>query len=161
MKAHRTLQTASTRVQELSIRYMKAFGTSPDHFYTYSAHAQVSYFFYSTTAESKIASSSWQWHSSTRHGHASRSTVPCVSRDVRQIPCDSHAHPTSTAQMRAADRSSKCRQMQPASRDETRSSFRTRYMHTAARLDHRTQPSDGLHRATALRLPACLAERLP
>ena len=32
-------------MQELSIRYMKAFGTSPDHFHTYGTHGNMSIFF--------------------------------------------------------------------------------------------------------------------
>ena len=97
--------------------------------------------------------------STETHVRANRSIVPCASRGLRQTTCAKHAHPMRTAQMRAADRwSTFWREARPC-RCVTKSLLRSRHMRAAALLDHRTQPGDGLHRATALRLPTYLAER--
>ena len=146
-------------MKHLSVRYMEAFRTSPDSLPNIRGLREVRTLGRSTAADVQIARFARRPRSTETHIHANRSIVPCVSRGVRQTACAKHAHPIRTARTRAADRWSKLLREAVASRRVTISHVRTRYMRAAAPLDHRMEPSDGLHRATALRLPLRLAQR--
>mmetsp|Transcript_29591 Transcript_29591/g.76444 ORF Transcript_29591/g.76444 Transcript_29591/m.76444 type:complete len:161 (-) Transcript_29591:2040-2522(-) len=130
---------------------MKAFGTSPDHFYTYVTHGNMSIFFGRRAEAQQITPSTRPPCSAGRRSHHAHSAGACGPCGPRKDPATKHAHPLRTTRTRAAGRSSKCRRRQRAGRRATKSRLRNSCMRAAALLGHGMQPSDGLRRAAALR----------
>ena len=138
-------------MQELSIRYMKAFGTSPDHFHTYGTHGNMSIFFGRRAEAQQITPSTRPPCSAGRRSHHAHSVGACGPCGARKDTATKHAHPLRTTRTRAAGRSSKCRRQQRTRRRATISRLRSPYTRAAALLGHGMQPGDGLRRAAALR----------
>ena len=142
---------------------MEAFRTSPDSLgeSLHNIHGlrAVQTLGRSTAADEQITRFARRPRSTATHAQAHRMTVPCVPRGLRKVSSAKHAHAMRTARTRAAGRWSKCWREAGACRRVTKSLLRSRNMRAAAPLDHRMQPSDSLHRATALRLPPRLAQR--
>ena len=146
-------------MKHLSVRYMEAFRTSPDSLHNIRGLRAVQTLGRSTAADGQITRFARRPRSTATHAHAHRITVPCIARGLRKVSSAKHAHAMRTARTRAAGRWSKCWREAGACRRVTKSPLRSRNMRAAALPGHRTQPSDGLHRSTALRLPPYLAER--
>ena len=95
-------QTASTRVGELSIRYMRPFTTSPTDIYSYGTTVHMSILSQPIMRSVQIMRTSRVARSTGSQCHHAHSTDPCRARTVENGNASNHANPMHTARMRAA-----------------------------------------------------------
>ena len=102
LKGRSTRQTASTRVGELSIRYMRPFTTSPTDIYSYGTTVHMSILSQPIMRGVQIMRSSRVARSTGSQCHHAHSTDSCRARTVGNGNASNHADPMLTARMRAA-----------------------------------------------------------
>ena len=102
LKGRSASQTASTRVQELGIRYMRPFGTSLGHFYSYGTQVGMSILFHLIGRHEQIMPSSDQARSTGRPCHHMQLTNTCRGRILRKDQATKHACTLRTTSMRSA-----------------------------------------------------------
>ena len=140
-------QTASTRVQKLSIRYMRAFGTSLGHFTSYSTQVGMSILFQPIGRHEQIMPSTRPPCSTGSLRHHANSIVPCLERRLRNGRASDYADPLSTARILAAASWTMSRHQQRLHSGARKSRLRCLSKLAAAAHAHSTQPVDGLRRA--------------
>ena len=91
LKGRSASQTASTRVQELGIRYMRPFGTSLGHFYSYGTQVGMSILFHLIGRHEQIMPSSDQARSTGRPCRHMQLTNTCRGRILRKDQATKHA----------------------------------------------------------------------
>ena len=102
LKGRSTRQTASTRVGELSIRYMRPFRTSPTDIYSYGTTVHMSILSQPIMRGVQIMPSSRVVRSTGSQCHHARSTNPCRERTVGNGKASNHADTMHTTRMEAA-----------------------------------------------------------
>ena len=102
LKGRSTRQTASTRVGELSIRYMRPFRTSPTDIYSYGTTVHMSILSQPIMRGVQIMPSSRVVRSTGSQCHHARSTNPCRARTVGNGKASNHADTMHTTRMQAA-----------------------------------------------------------
>ena len=95
-------QMASTRVGELSIRYMRPFRTPPTAIYSYGTTVHMSILSQPIMRSVQIMRTSRVARSTGSQCHHAHSTVSCRARTVSNGNASNHADPMLTARMRAA-----------------------------------------------------------
>ena len=151
-------QTASTRVGELSIRYMRPFRTSLTEIYSYGTTVHMSIFFSRFMRDVQIMRYSRLARSTGSRYHRTQPVDPCRARGVGSHKASKHADPMSTARMRSAARWASSRHESRARRRVTKSRFRLVSTLSAAAHDHLTHPTDATHRAAELSMLQLVAK---
>ena len=150
LKGRSARQTASTRVEELSIRYMRPFRTSLTDFYSYGTTVHMSILSSRFMRRVHIMQSSRLSRATGSQCHAAHSIDPCLVRGVGNDKASNHDDPWRTARMRSAARWVANRHESHARRRVTRSSIHLVSTLSTAAHAHLAQPTDDTHRAKAL-----------
>ena len=102
LKGRSVRQTASTRVVELSIRYMRLFRTSPTDLYSYGTCVNMSISSHPIRRGMRIMRSSRLVRSTGSQHHHAHPIYPCRERRVGNGKASNHADPMHATRMQPA-----------------------------------------------------------
>ena len=102
LKGRGARQTASTRVVELSIRYMRLFRTSPTDLYSYGTCVNMSISSHPIRRGMRIMRSSRLVRSTGLQHHHAHLIYPCRERRVGNGKASNHADPMHATRMQPA-----------------------------------------------------------